>query len=241
MGTVVCEKNWEVAFSSTASPQFVFSNKLGRIYCQGFRWDENDSEAVCKHLLPFLTSKNAQTPYLHHTQPNCHGNGGVLALETLAHLCMHSRNEVALLAAESVQFCLNRSVQRSVSCADRFSRLISPNKVADCKHQVTEDFSVYYAIPLNHGRRDFTGWWWWGGGRDTTVSGLTSLHAEVFNRAVTGRALIIRELVVEITLFWGVVCPLFYFLLKSPFYSLASLKELIFAGRLTCTDFHRSL
>lgn len=60
---------------------------------------------------------------------------------------------------------------------------------------------MYYGVPFNHGRGAFTGRWWWGGGRDATVSGLTSLHAEVFHRAVTGRALIIRGPVVEITLF----------------------------------------
>lgn len=71
-----------------------------------------------------------------------------------------------------------------------------------------EAFSVSYSIPFNHRGWEFTGCWWHlflppgdgEGCRDETVSGLTSLHAEVFLGTVTGRALLIRGPVVNITL-----------------------------------------
>lgn len=110
---------------------------------------------------------------------------------------------------------------------DRCSYIdIYNNKVADCKHQVTamlEAFSVYYSIPFNHRGWEFTGCWSHfslpagdgGGCGDGTVSGLTSLHAEVFLRPVTGPALLIRGPVVDVTLRFDQRCAavfLFFFL-----------------------------
>lgn len=156
------------------------------------------------------------------SQLNCHGNRGVLA--HLIYLCRHSQNKVLLLAAVCV-FWL-RCLTACKLCEDRCSHIdIYCNRVADCKHQVTsmhEASSVCYSILFNHRGREFTGCWWHsflpagdgGGCREETISGLTSLHAEVFLRAVTGRALLIRGPVVDVTLcFWPVMCgcfPLFF-------------------------------
>lgn len=140
--------------------------------------------------------------------------------------------------------------------ADRCSHInIYNNKVADCKHQVTamlEAFSVSYSIPFNHRGWEFTGCWWHlflppgdgEGCRDETVSGLTSLHAEVFLGTVTGRALLIRGPVVNITLCFDLWCaavfPFFFPQHKCPpFFCLASLKKQIFSGHSTCHDFYR--
>lgn len=127
-------------------------------------------------------------------------------------------------------------------CVDRCSYIdIYNSKVADCKHQVTamlEAFSVYYSIPFNHRGWEFTGCWCHfslpagdgGGCGDGTVSGLTSLHAEVFLRPVTGPALLIRGPVVDVTLRfdqrYAAVFLLFFPQHKCPpFFCLASIKE----------------
>lgn len=114
-----------------------------------------------------------------------------------------------------------------------------------------EAFSVYYSIPFNHGggnsqALDAISFYQLEmvGAVEMGPSHLTSLHAEVFLRPVTGRALLIRGPVVDVTLRFDQRCAAVFFSFPQhkcpPFFCLAGteqkLQQQIFSGHSTHHD-----